>query len=84
MKNKAATLKFLYAKVKEFNKDWGYNLEVKINFWNKDFAEYQGYHGGHGVIRLDPYQKRADILEDLYHELGHSILDQYKSWGKYI
>jgi hypothetical protein len=78
MQNQLAALKFLYAKVQEFNKDWGYDLDVKIQFWNKDFAEYQGYTGGHGVIRLDPYQKRSEILEDLYHELGHAVLDQYK------
>ena len=78
MKNELPALKFLYSKVNEFNNDWGYDLTVKIKFWNKYFAEYQGYHGGHGVIRLEAYKNRTEILEDLYHELGHAVLDQYK------
>jgi len=69
--------KYLYSKVDEFNDLWGYELKVKIKFWTKEEAEYQGMHEGYGIISLDPYQKRPDILEDLYHELGHAILDQY-------
>ena len=69
--------KFLHSRVDQFNKRWGYELEIKFKFWSKDAAEYQGYHAGHGVIKLNPDQSRADILEDLYHELGHAIQDQY-------
>lgn len=64
--------------IKDFNQRWGYELSIsKITFWNKDFAEYEESAPGRGSIRLNKHKTRAEMAEDLYHELGHAIIHQY-------
>lgn len=64
--------------IKAFNKRWGYELNItKITFWTKDFAEYEEMAPGRGAIRLNIHKNRAEMAEDLYHELGHAIIHQY-------
>lgn len=64
--------------IKEFNARWGYELQIsRITFWSKDFAEYEETAVGRGSIRLNKFKTRAEMAEDLYHELGHAIIHQY-------
>ncbi len=64
--------------IREFNQRWGYELVIsRISFWNKDFAEYEETAFDRGSIRLNKNKTRAEMAEDLYHELGHAIIHQY-------
>jgi hypothetical protein len=65
--------------IKNFNRDWNLDLEIKdIIFWNRiNEAQYEGW-GTHGSIRLNPNDGFELVTQHLYHELGHAVIDQYK------
>lgn len=71
--------------INELNEELDLEVHIKrIVFWSRDYAEYEYCEGNTGIIKINPYQKFNDILEDLYHELAHAILHQCRVPRKYL
>jgi Putative zinc-binding metallo-peptidase len=72
--------------IKEFNEM--FSLEIVINrivFWNRDGeAEYEYFQDGSCTLKLYPFQNLRGIKEDVYHELGHALIHQYKIPRAYL
>ena len=68
---------FLRNEIRKFNNKTGFDLKIsKIVFWKKNEALYVEASKSSGVIKINPSNTRKEILEDLYHELGHALIHQ--------
>lgn len=74
-----ASRKTIRGIIDRFNREWNIDIEIhKIHLWNDDSSAEYSWKGDRTTISLCPDQKVEDLKEDIFHELGHAILHQYK------
>lgn len=72
--------------INDFIEMWSLDLTInRIEFWNRDGeAEYEYFPDGSSTLRLNPDQHIEELMEDIFHELGHAIIHQYSVPRKYL
>lgn len=64
--------------IREFNETWELDIQIsRILHWNKSGAQYTWFKHK-GWLHINPDQSFENIKEDVFHELGHALIHQYR------